>query len=176
VKTGVKIAVVAALAVAVALTFAARGRKRAEDAAANRPSANVAAPVAAPAAPAAPAASATATATATGAPAPAAAAPAAPSPAQARRVPRLLELGSTRCMACQQMEVVLDALRASQGARLQVDFIDVMEDPAAGAPYKISLIPTQIFYDAAGTEIFRHTGFLSHDDVLAKFRQLGVKL
>ena len=29
---------------------------------------------------------------------------------------------------------------------------------------------------AAGKEIFRHQGFFSHDDILAKFRDLGVRL
>jgi hypothetical protein len=57
--------------------------------------------------------------------APPAAPPAPPAAADAR--PRILELGSTRCQSCQEMARVLDALRASQGARLRVDFIDVFE-------------------------------------------------
>ena len=81
-----------------------------------------------------------------------------------------------RCQACLEMAKVLDALRASQGARLQVDFVDVFEQPQAHESYKVSLIPTQILYDAAGKEIFRHTGYFSHDDIIAKFRALGVKL
>ena len=74
------------------------------------------------------------------------------------------------------MAKVLDALKASQGARLQVDFIDVFEEPDAADRHKISLIPTQILFDAAGKEIFRHQGFLSQDDILARFRERGVKL
>jgi len=111
------------------------------------------------------------------APAPKAAAPVAQvaQVAQLAR-PRLLEFGSNRCLACQQMAVVLDSLRASQGERLHVEFLDVMENPELGEPYKITLIPTQILFDAAGKEIYRHTGFFSHDDILAKFRDLGVKL
>ena len=112
----------------------------------------------------------------------AAPAPAKPAAIPAPRVvaaavkPRLLELGSMRCQACLEMAKVLDALRASQGAKLQVDFIDVFEQPEAAVRHKISLIPTQILYDVAGKEIFRHTGYFSHDDILAKFRDLGVKL
>ena len=81
-----------------------------------------------------------------------------------------------RCQACLEMAKVLDALRASQGTKLQVDFIDVFEEPAAADRYKIKLIPTQVLFDTAGKEIFRHQGFFSHDDILAKFRELGVKL
>ena len=74
------------------------------------------------------------------------------------------------------MAKVLDALRASQGAKLQVDFIDVFERPEAADAYKIALIPTQIFFDGTGKEIFRHQGYFSHDDILKKFRELGMKL
>ena len=153
-KTGAKIGVVAVLAVAVAATFALRGSKRAEY-------------VAAPAQ----------IAVATAEPAPAKSASAPPPEVVAALVkPRLLELGSMRCQACLEMAKVLDALRASQGAKLQVDFIDVFEEPDAAERHKISLIPTQILYDTAGKEIFRHTGYFAHDDILKKFRDLGVKL
>ena len=74
------------------------------------------------------------------------------------------------------MAKVLDALRASQGAKLKVDFVDVFEQPEAADRYKVSLIPTQILYDGAGKEIFRHTGYFAHDDILVKFRDLGVKI
>jgi thioredoxin 1 len=153
-----KIAVVALLAVAVAATFAMRGAKRAEyvppggapPAAQDAPQARLLPEAPAPA-------------VATTVPAP-------------RARPRLLELGSMRCQACLEMAKVLEALRASQGEKLQVDFIDVFEQPDAPEQYKISLIPTQILYDGSGKEIFRHTGYFSHDDILAKYRELGVRL
>jgi thioredoxin 1 len=176
-KNGVKIAIVAVLAVAVATTFALRKSKRAEYVAAPEPTVAVSLG----------SQSATGAVKQTPAPAPAAVAIAEPVPAKpakatvskaavAAEIPRLLELGSSRCMSCIEMAKVLDALRASQGVRLKVDFIDVFEQPEAGDRYKISLIPTQIFYDTAGKEIFRHTGYFAHDDILAKFRELGVKI
>jgi thioredoxin 1 len=157
-KNGAKIAIVMVLAVAVAATFALRGRKQAEDAELSA-QAVPPAPLAAPR------------------PAPPGAMVAPGQKAHvAAAIPRLLELGSNRCMACQQMAVVLDALRASQGAKLRVEFIDVMENPELGEPYQITLIPTQVLFDASGKELYRHIGFFSHDDILAKFRALGVKL
>jgi thioredoxin 1 len=36
------------------------------------------------------------------------------------------------------------------------------------------MIPTQIFFDAEGRELFRHTGFLAKEDILAKWKELGV--
>lgn len=159
-KTTAKIAIVSLLALAVAATFALRGAKRA---AYVPPAAGTAAP-------------ARTSGPGAGSEAPATVSAAAGGPAVPQARPRLVELGSVRCQACQEMMKVLDALRASQGERLQVDFVDVFEDPAAGDRYGLKMIPTQIFFDAAGKEVFRHTGFLSHDDILAKFRALGVRL
>ncbi len=91
-------------------------------------------------------------------------------------LPRLLDLGSTKCQACQAMEAVLADLRREYARRLAVDFIDVFVTQDAAEKYGIVVIPTQIFYDAAGKELFRHQGFISKDDIVAKFRELGVSL
>ena len=59
---------------------------------------------------------------------------------------------------------------------MDVEFIDVWKKPEAAKPYKIKLIPTQIFYDAKGKERFRHQGFISKEDILTKWKELGVEL
>jgi thioredoxin 1 len=91
-------------------------------------------------------------------------------------LPRLLDLGSTVCIPCKMMAPILEGLKKEYEGRLQVEFIDVMANPDAGTPYKISLIPTQIFFDASGKERFRHEGFFSKEDILAKWKELGVDL
>ena len=57
-----------------------------------------------------------------------------------------------------------------------MDFIDVWKHPELAEPYSIRVIPTQIFFAADGTELFRHEGFFSREDMLAKWRELGVEL
>lgn len=164
-KNRAKIAIVGFLAAAIAATFALRGGKRAGYVVMPEPPAVVSPPaLVIPGA-----------ATQEPGPAKPASTPA-PKVVAASAKPRLLEIGSSRCMSCIEMAKVLDALRTSQGVKLQVDFLDVFEQPEAGDRYEISLIPTQILYDTAGKEIFRHTGYFSHDDILAKFRELGVQL
>jgi thioredoxin 1 len=91
-------------------------------------------------------------------------------------LPRLVDLGSTVCIPCKMMAPILEELKKEYAGRLQVEFIDVMASPDAGAPYKISLIPTQVFFDASGKERFRHEGFFSKEDILAKWKELGVDL
>ena len=48
------------------------------------------------------------------------------------------------------------------------------ENPKAGEAYGIRMIPTQIFYDAAGKELFRHEGFFGKEEILAKWKEYGV--
>jgi len=118
---------------------------------------------------------------------PAAAAPAAveasaepkpaPEPAtQSKPLPRLVDLGAGKCIPCKMMAPILEELKKTYAGRLDVLFVDVWENPDAGKKYGINVIPTQIFYDAAGKELFRHEGFFGKDDILAKWKELGVDL
>ena len=91
-------------------------------------------------------------------------------------IPRLLDLGSTTCIPCKMMEPILEDLKKKHAGKLQVDFINVMEDRSASQKYGIEAIPTQILFDANGKEIYRHTGFYAKEDLLAKFNELGIKL
>ncbi len=89
-------------------------------------------------------------------------------------LPKLLDLGATKCIPCKMMAPILEQLKKDFAGRLQVEFIDVWQNPDAAKQYKIEVIPTQIFYDATGKELSRHIGFISREDILAKWKQLGV--
>jgi len=78
-------------------------------------------------------------------------------------LPRLVDLGSDRCQSCLAMVPVLEALTNEYEGRLDVLFIDVWKDPAEADRYGIQLIPTQIFFDSGGKELFRHEGFFSRE-------------
>lgn len=90
-------------------------------------------------------------------------------------MPRLVDLGASRCIPCKMMVPVLEALKQEYSGRMQVEFIDVWKDPEAGRKYGVQIIPTQIFYDAQGKELFRHEGYFAKEDILAKWKQLGVE-
>jgi thioredoxin 1 len=97
-------------------------------------------------------------------------------PANPSGLPRLVDLGSTTCIPCKMMAPILDELKKDCAGRLEVVFVDVGKDPGLGTPYGIQLIPTQIFFDAAGKELFRHEGFFSKEDILAKWTEMGINL
>ncbi|UCF15804.1 MAG: hypothetical protein JSW59_20605 [Phycisphaerales bacterium] len=94
----------------------------------------------------------------------------------ANGLPRLVDLGAGKCIPCKMMAPILEELKEEYAGRLKVEFIDVWENPEAGAEYGIKLIPTQIFYDASGKELFRHEGFYSKEDILGKWKELGIDL
>jgi thioredoxin 1 len=93
-----------------------------------------------------------------------------------RPLPGLVELGADRCVPCKMMAPILEELRREYAGSLKVDSIDVWKNPDAAKQYGIRIIPTQIFYDASGREVFRHVGFLPKKDILAKWKELGIPI
>jgi thioredoxin 1 len=91
-------------------------------------------------------------------------------------VPRLVDLGAGKCIPCKAMAPILDQLRADYVGRLEVTFIDVWQSPDQAAPYRIHMIPTQVFYGADGRELARHEGFMSREEILAQWKAVGVEL
>ena len=73
------------------------------------------------------------------------------------------------------MAPFLEELRKEYAGKAVIDFIDVLKDPMAGDLFNVRIRPTQIFYDRNGEEYWRHEGFLSKNEIIAKFAELGVK-
>ena len=73
------------------------------------------------------------------------------------------------------MAPILEELRKAYAGKMQVEFIDVWENPDAEKKYRIQVIPTQIFFDASGKELYRHEGLLSKEDILGAWTQLGIQ-
>jgi len=90
-------------------------------------------------------------------------------------LPRLLDLGAGKCIPCKMMAPILEELKEEYKDQFEVVFIDVWENPDEAKKYNIKLIPTQLFFDDKGSELFRHEGFFSKEDILAKWKELGIK-
>lgn len=91
-------------------------------------------------------------------------------------LPRLVDLGSVTCIPCKMMAPILEELKKEYAGRLSVEFYDVVQKPEVAKKYAMKLMPTQIFFDASGKELFRHEGFFARDEILAKWKELGVDL
>jgi thioredoxin 1 len=92
------------------------------------------------------------------------------------KLPKLLDLGATKCIPCKMMAPILEELKKEYAGKMKVEFIDVWQNEDAGKKYGVEMIPTQIFFDANDKELFRHTGFFGKEDILAKWKELGVNL
>ncbi|MBN2584500.1 MAG: thioredoxin fold domain-containing protein [Planctomycetes bacterium] len=90
-------------------------------------------------------------------------------------VPKLVDLGSTECIPCKLMAPALEEIKKEFAGKLAVEFADVgkRENVALARQYGIRLIPTQVFLDTEGKELWRHEGFISRYGILDKFRELG---
>ena len=99
-----------------------------------------------------------------------------PSKTKSAPLPRLIDFGAGTCATCKMMTAVLDELADEYTGRLIIRIVDTGEDKETAADYSIRMIPTQIFIDTEGNELFRHEGFISKEDILKKWAELGVEL
>ncbi|MDD3148082.1 MAG: thioredoxin family protein [Candidatus Riflebacteria bacterium] len=92
------------------------------------------------------------------------------------KLPRIIDFGSKQCQACKAMEPILESLAKNHADKFKTEFVDVWvpENQTFARSYGIQSIPTQVFLNAEGKEVYRNTGFISEEDVVAKFAELGV--
>lgn len=91
-------------------------------------------------------------------------------------IPVLVDIGADTCIPCKLMAPILEELKEELKGKIIVQFLNLNEHPGFADEYKIKVMPTQIFYDASGEECFRHEGFFSKEDILAKWKEIGVNL
>jgi thioredoxin 1 len=91
-------------------------------------------------------------------------------------LPLLVDVGADQCIPCKMMAPVLEELKKEYAGVLKVEVIDAWKNPAAARAYRVSGIPTQIFYDASGKELSRHMGFISKEGILKAFEKLDIPL
>ena len=95
-----------------------------------------------------------------------------PSPGTGRVT--MIDLGATDCIPCKMMAPILEQLKTQYAGKADILFIDVWKDPAQAKIYGIQTIPTQIFFDKKGREVFRHIGFMDRQRIVDILFKLGV--
>jgi len=94
----------------------------------------------------------------------------------ANSLPKMLDLGSVYCIPCKQMAPILDSLKVLYDGKAEIAFIDVREDKESARKYGITMIPTQVFFDRSGAEIYRHIGFFPDDSITAHLQISGMEM
>ena len=77
----------------------------------------------------------------------------------------MVDLGAHKCIPCKMMAPIIEDLQKEYVGRASIIFIDVWEHKDQARKFGIHSIPTQIFYDKHGEEVYRHTGFYSKEDI-----------
>jgi thioredoxin 1 len=95
--------------------------------------------------------------------------------ANTKALPRMVDFGcGDRCLPCKMMIPILDSLMQSCTGKVEIVSIDTRDNPREAAKHRIGVLPTQVFFAADGTEVYRHVGFYPKADILKKWKELGV--
>jgi len=86
----------------------------------------------------------------------------------------MIDLGAKKCIPCKMMAPILVKLGKAYKGKADIVFIDVWENKKPGQRFKIRAIPTQIFFNAQGEEVYRHTGFLDEKSIIEQMTKMGV--
>jgi thioredoxin 1 len=87
----------------------------------------------------------------------------------------MVDLGAKKCIPCKMMAPILEKLEKAYAGKAAVVFLDVWEDAAPAKYFGIRTIPTQIFFDKKGKEVYRHEGFLGEEEIVRRLKDMGVK-
>jgi len=97
-----------------------------------------------------------------------------PAPASAS-LPRLLDLGAGKCIPCKMMAPILEKLDKAYRGKAMIIYLDVRYHREKAIGFGINGIPTQIFFDKNGKEVYRHIGFMNEAAIVAQFKKMGVE-
>jgi thioredoxin 1 len=87
----------------------------------------------------------------------------------------MIDLGAKKCIPCKMMAPILEKMEKVYKEKAAVVFIDVWEHREQAQRFGIRAIPTQIFFDKNGKEVYRHRGFMSEKAIIAQLETMGVK-
>ncbi|MFH1387666.1 MAG: thioredoxin family protein [bacterium] len=90
------------------------------------------------------------------------------------RLPVIVKLGADWCPPCKEMKPILNELAEELKKKVIVLDLDIGKNEELAREFKITLIPTTIFYDKKGEPIFVKTGFINKDQIIEKLKELGM--
>jgi thioredoxin 1 len=88
--------------------------------------------------------------------------------------PVLVDFGANSCVPCRQLRPILKEVSKEYSGKAEVLVIDVYKYQGLAKEHKIMLIPTLVFFDSKGKEVFRHLGVLDKEKIVAKLKEIGM--
>ena len=87
----------------------------------------------------------------------------------------MVDLGAKKCIPCKMMAPIMSKLENDYKGKAHIVFIDVWENREQALRFGIRAIPTQIFFNENGDEVWRHEGFLDEKNIVDRLTEMGVK-
>jgi thioredoxin 1 len=87
----------------------------------------------------------------------------------------MIDLGAKKCIPCKMMAPILAKLEKAYEDRAVIVFIDVWKHNEQAKRFGIRAIPTQIFFNENGKEIYRHVGFMDEKAIINQLKKMGVE-
>lgn len=79
----------------------------------------------------------------------------------------------SRSMVKENPAEFLDMIKKEQEGKLEVLVIDVNKIQNLAVQYQIQVIPTLVFFDSKGKEMFRHQGFKPKTALMEELKKIG---
>jgi len=86
----------------------------------------------------------------------------------------MLDLGAKKCIPCKMMAPIMEKMERVYKDKAAIVFIDVWKHHDQLKRFGIRAIPTQIFYNEKGEEVYRHVGFMSEEAIVKQLKKMGV--
>ncbi len=86
--------------------------------------------------------------------------------------PAIIEFARPLCPICKEMEKTLLEVKARYRDQLEIRFAYIEPDEFLFKQFHVIIVPTQVFLNASGQEVFRHEGLFAKEDLLKKLKEL----
>jgi len=87
----------------------------------------------------------------------------------------MIDLGAKKCIPCKLMAPILAKMGKQFKGRAAIVFIDVRINNEQARRFGIRAIPTQIFFNEDGKEIYRHVGFMDEKAIIDQLKKMGIE-
>ena len=87
--------------------------------------------------------------------------------------PVVVDFGASMCIPCKKLRPILREVGKEYSGKAHVLIIDVYDSRSLAREHRIQLIPTLIFFNSQGKEMYRHMGFWEKDSIVKKLKEVG---
>jgi len=88
----------------------------------------------------------------------------------------MIDLGAKKCIPCKMMASILEKIEKNYKGKAAIIFIDVWKNKDQAKRFGIRAIPTQIFFNKKGKEVYRHLGFMGEKAIIEQLKKMYVTI